>query len=311
MLTAYCMSFGTMTVIPQHWREQFSELRDLGFDAVALSFSEGEMRYGRRAFEMQVESAHECGLKAFVIPSRIGGRFAGAPLMHCMWLTMNPESQMPGNPHLACIDSEPFVEWIRDFMRTVISDYPVDGIIWDEIKNSGMISDHPATLKKYGRIPTTEEAMDNFVDFLGNLTGLCMEIRPELVVTMFNSATAPEYFTSRAARIPHFQYCGYDGNFALWNYFHEPPAQHKYLLGDAWERTVRECAGGGKKTFALVENFCIPQTEHANYQRNLDDYLSKIHPDHLAVYLYGINNECPEEIHAMTMDALRKHRFAR
>jgi hypothetical protein len=307
MLTAYCMSYEYFTVIPKQWHESFSEMRDMGFDAVALTFSESEMRYSRRAFEAEVAMAHKLGLKVFVIPSRLGGRFAGAPLMHCLWLSMHPECQVPGHPELACIEAEPFVEWMHEFMGTLIGDYELDGIVWDEIKRSGLVSTHPATLKKFGHAPSTEEAQDSFVEFLDDLTTHCMKIRPELTVTMFNSATAPEYFTAKAARIPHFHYCGYDGNFCEFSFYKEKPHQDKYLLGDAWARTVRECAAGGKKTFALVENFCVPKSEHDIYRKNLDSYLSAIRLDHLAIYYYGLNNECPEEVHQMTKELLKKY----
>jgi hypothetical protein len=309
MLTAYCLSYGHYTPIPKHYHESFSEIRDMGFDAVALSFSENEMRYSRRAFEMQIAIAHKLGLKVFVIPSRLGGRFAGAPLMSCMWLDLHPECQVPGHPDLACIEAEPFVEWIREFMGTLIGDYELDGIVWDEIKRSGLVSTHPATLKKFGHVPSTEEAQDGFVEFLDDLTGHCMKIRPELTVTMFNSATAPEYFTAKAARIPHFNYCGYDGNCCELSFYKEPPKQHKYLLADAWARTVRECADGGKKTFALIENMLMPESEHETYRRNLDAYLGAIRPDHLAVYYYAHNNQCPEIVHQITKDLLKKHHW--
>ena len=80
MLTAYCLSYGNWTVIPRQWRESFTDMKKCGFDAVALSFSESEMRYSRRAFEMQVKMAHDCGLKVHVIPSRLGGRGCGSAL---------------------------------------------------------------------------------------------------------------------------------------------------------------------------------------------------------------------------------------
>jgi hypothetical protein len=35
--------------------------------------------------------------------------------------------------------------------------------------------------------------------------------------------------------------------------------------------------------------------------------LSSIRPDHLAVYYYGLNNECPEEVHQMTKELLKKY----
>ena len=95
LITAFCLSYGHWTVIPHQLKASFKEMRDCGFNAVALSFSESEMRYSRRAFEIQVDLAHRCGLKVLVIPSRIGNRFAGAPLMPSLWLSQHPEAQLP------------------------------------------------------------------------------------------------------------------------------------------------------------------------------------------------------------------------
>lgn len=307
MLTAYCLSYGHFTVIPKQWHESFSEMRDMGFDAVALSFSESEMRYSRRTFELQLKAAHQCGLKVFVVPSRLGGRFAGAPLMPSIWLTMHPEFQVPGHPDLACVEAEAFREWIKGFMSELMNDYELDGLIWDEPKRSGLISGHPATIQKFGHMPTTEEAQDSFADFLRDLTECCLEINPRLIVTMFNSATAPEYFTAKASRIPCLEYCGYDGNCCEQSFFKDPPAQHKYLLYDKWERTLRECSAAGKKTFALVENMLIPESEHEVFRENLDKYLRNIRPDHLALYYYAHNNECPEGVHLITKGLLKKY----
>ena len=131
LLTAYCLSYGNWTVIPRQWAKSFGEMSDLGFDAVALSFSESEMRYARRTFEMQIAAAHQAGIKVFVIPSRIGGRLAGAPLMGSLWLHENPSACLPENPGIACIESPEFREWSLEFIRTLIRDYEVDGIIWD------------------------------------------------------------------------------------------------------------------------------------------------------------------------------------
>ena len=81
MITAYYLCHGYWTVIPSQLDENFRDMADSGFTSVAFSFSESEMCYSRRAFEIQVNMAKKRGLKCLVIPSRIGGRFAGAPLM--------------------------------------------------------------------------------------------------------------------------------------------------------------------------------------------------------------------------------------
>ena len=150
LLTAYCLSYGNWTVIPRQWAKSFGEMSDLGFDAVALSFSESEMRYARRTFEMQIAAAHQAGIKVFVIPSRIGGRLAGAPLMGSLWLHENPSACLPENPGIACIESPEFREWSLEFIRTLIRDYEVDGIIWDEPKAADFVTRHPAAVAALG-----------------------------------------------------------------------------------------------------------------------------------------------------------------
>ena len=81
MISCYCLDYNTWVFIPRHVKEDFAEMREMGIDTVCLSFSENDMAYARRTFEQLVNLAHEVGLKVFVIPSRIAGRFAGAPLM--------------------------------------------------------------------------------------------------------------------------------------------------------------------------------------------------------------------------------------
>lgn len=309
MLTAYCLAYGNWTVIPSQWAESFSEIRDSGFDAVALSFSGSEMRYSRRAFEQQVKALHERGLKAFVIPSRIGGRFAGAPLMPCLWLAEHPEFSLPGRPMLACIESEPFREWCRSFVGTILRDYDIDGLFWDEPKYPGLVSLHPDTLAAYGPEPREKDMHDGFADFLEELSSFCKSIRPELFITMFNTRQTSGYFTRKAAKITSIDCCGYDGNCSKTSYFREKPLQHKYLLLDVWERTHEECRAAGKKSFGLIENMLIPESEHEAYREGLEQYLSLAAPDHLAVYYYGHNNENPEAVHRMTMKLLSGRRL--
>ena len=44
MVSAYCLDYHNWVCIPRHIREDFAEMKDMGFDAVDLSFSESEER---------------------------------------------------------------------------------------------------------------------------------------------------------------------------------------------------------------------------------------------------------------------------
>ena len=311
IVTAYFLCHGLWTVIPRQLQENFADMADCGFNAVAISFSESEMTYARRAFELQVRLAHAAGLRVFVVPSRIGGRLAGAPLMPSPWLCTHPEAQA-GNPWLplACVEHEPFRQWARDFMTTLVTDYPIDGIVWDEPKATDYVTRHPDAAAKYGPDPTREQMMDGFVDWLTDLTGHCLRLRPSLVVTLFLQHTDPDYFTRRAAAIPGIACFGYDGNLARQSTFHEAPAWHKYRIETTWPRTQAEAAAAGKKTFSLVENMLMPAEAIPEYEANLESYLAGPLPDHLGLYYYAHNNEDPDRTHAVTRRLMRRRLVA-
>lgn len=307
ILTAYCLSYGNWTVIPKQWQESFMDMRDKGFDAVALSFSESEMRYSRRTLELQIKYAHAQGLKVYLIPSRIGGRFAGAPLMPCLWLVGHPEYQLPECQGVACLESPGFRQWALEFVSILVREYDIDGIIWDEPKCVATSTCHPDTISRFGGVPTAEQAQDGFIDFLAELT-VAVRIRPNLDITLFNMPNTPAYFTARAAKISGIDYCGFDGVFSRQSCFHEEPRQNKNSLISSWQRTVSECSAAEKKTFALIENILIPGSEHDKLQEELELFLNYADPDHLACYYYGHNNECPDEVQRITMNAVCRHR---
>ncbi len=307
MITAYCLSYGNWTVIPKQWEESFSDMLECGFDAVALSFSESELVYARRAFEMQVNLAQKIGLEVYVVPSRFGGRFAGAPMMPSPWLTKNPDCQLPGVPRLACVESQKFREWAQSFIERIVIDYDIDGLIWDEAKLPHYISKHPDTIKRFGPEPTPEQMQDSFIEFVDELLKAAKSIRPDLVMTMFNMPGTPEYFTSNVIKLPDIDYAGYDGTFSHQSYFHEQAEILKPCLNDIWNRTEFECKAAGKKSFALVENMLMPEGVTEDYEERLDKYLSTTRPDHISFYYYGHNNECPEEVHQATVRQMKKH----
>lgn len=304
LITAYCLSYGHWTVIPHQLKASFEEMRNCGFNAVALSFSESEMRYSRRAFEIQVDLAHRCGLKVFVIPSRIGNRFAGAPLMPSLWLSQHPEAQLPDQDGfsgpIACTQNPLFRDWIKEFMGTLIGDFPLDGIIWDEPK-------HPVIDPKTSQRQAAEQLEDSLVEFLEDITAHCLALNPSLLITLFNEAYSSEHFTGKSTAIPGIHYVGYDGNLARQSFFHEEPQWMKYRVESVWQRTVNECRNANKKTFALVENMLMPKEAMAEYEENFEAYLQNYRPDHLAIYFYAHNNEDPEGVHAITRRLMRQY----
>jgi hypothetical protein len=309
MVSAYFLCHGHWTVIPHQLKDSFLDMRDCGFNTVAMSFSESEMRYSRRAVELQIRLARAAGLRVLLIPSRLGGRFAGAPWAPSFWLAQNPNSLVPDNPGwpVACLEDSAFRDWIHDFVGTIVRDYEIDGIVWDEPKSIDLVSKHPATLMKFGGIPTVEQAQDGFVEFLAELTSHCLSTRPGLQITLFCQKTDPERFTSLAASIPGITFHGYDGNLARQSYFHEEPQWLKYRIESVWDRTQAECEAARVGTFALIENMLMPSAAIPEYEENLERVLQTIRPAHLSLYYYAHNNEDPHRVHEITRRAMQRH----
>ena len=309
MISAYCLDYNNWTCIPRHVKEDFKEMADMGFDAVDLSFSESEMMYARRTFEILVDMAHKEGLKVNVIPSRIAGRFAGAPLMPSLWLCKHPDLWISKDYYfpVGCLESLEVREWIKAYMKTLITDYDLDGIIWDEPKAPTMISHHPDTIKRFGENPTKEDMAVGFCEFFNEITDYCHTLKPELVQTLFCIKTEETFFTEAISKTKNITYFGYDGNLGKQRRFREEIKESKYRIESAWERTVKECTEAGKKTFALVESMHMPREEHENFEKNLNAYLEHYHPDHLAFYYYAHNADDPEGLNEIFKRSMKKY----
>ena len=304
-LSAYTLSYSNWTVIPSHWDKLFGEMRDNGFDAVDLSFSESEEMYAMRTIEQQISAAHKHGLKVLLIPSRFAGRFAGAPFMAGELTVSHPEWNVPGQS-CSCVDVPEVVEATKNFFKMIVTTFDCDGVIFDEPKCAETPSSHPATIAKYGRPGTAEDAGNSMLEYIGALVKTVKDCRPELSVTIFNMPQFSRGFTAGCAALPGVDYAGFDGTLCRHSYFHGDTFRSKPPVKELWKRARQETAGKCG-TFVLIENMLIPSSENAAYEKELNETLPVIAPDHLACYYYGHNNEDAELIQKITMDALKKH----
>jgi hypothetical protein len=311
-VTAYAIGFQTWSVVPRHIDECFADMRDCGFNTVALSFSESELRYGCRNFVMQVEMAHKRGLQVDVVPSRMGGRFAGAPLMPSLFLMAHGECVEPGYVSnlgpIACLHSLAYRNWMKKMIDLMVGRFGVDGIIWDEPKGTHHASTHPDTIATLGRPGTVEDTAESFRQFVSELNRQARSHKADLHITLFAQDGDPKHFTQVISRAEGLDYYGYDGNLAPQAKGLGQPAWSKYRVDDPGvrRRFEAEASSAGLKTFALVENMMMPASSHPIYEQNLEAYLSGPLPDHLSLYYYGHENEDPEGLHAITKRLMRR-----
>ena len=305
-LSAYTLSYGNWTVIPSHWDRMFGEMREIGFDAIDLSFSESEEMYAMRTIEQQIAMAHKHGLKVLIVPSRYAGRFAGAPFMPG-WLNIaHPEWNIPGNNNCACVDVPEVVEATKGFFRKIVTTFDCDGIIIDEPKSPDQPSSHPATIARYGRSGTAADAINSTLEYIQSLIDEVKSLRPELSITIFNMPQITPEFTAKAAGLRGVDYAGFDGTLCSHSYFHGDLFRSKPSILELWPRTQSEAAGKCG-TFTLIENMLIPSEQNSTYERELNETLPQISPDHLTCYWYAHNNEDAEYIQKITNEALKKY----
>lgn len=106
-------------------------------------------------------------------------------------------------------------------MKTLITDYAIDGIIWDEPKASTLISHHPDTIKRFGSSPTAQDMAHGYCEFFSELTEYCHHLRSDLTQTLFCIKHEEAYFTAEIAQTKYLDYFGYDGNLCKQRYFKE------------------------------------------------------------------------------------------
>lgn len=305
LLSAYTLSYSNWTIIPSHWNNLFAKMKDNGFDAIDLSFSESEEMYAMRTIEQQIAMAHKHNLKVFIIPSRFASRFAGAPFMPG-WLTVNhPEWNVPGHS-VSCVDVPEVIELSVNFFKKIVTTFDCDGIIIDEPKAVELPSSHPATIAKYGRPGTIEDAKNSMFEYIKTIITTLKSCQPNLSITMFNMPSVSPDFTARCSQIDGVDFAGFDGTLCSHSYFHDSTFRSKPPVKELYQRAKQE-NNNKCGTFVLIENMLIPSSENATYERELNETLCEIKPDHLACYYYGHNNEDAEYIQKITMDALKKH----
>ena len=139
--------------------------------------------------------------------------------MGSLWLMSNPRAQLPENPFLACVESKDFQEWIKQFITTLVEDYEIDGLIWDEPKAPDFVTIHPETIVKYGDCATSEMMMSGFACLIDELSLIAKKIRPELAISLFNMPKTDPRFSYMTSALENIDYAGFDGNFSRQSFF--------------------------------------------------------------------------------------------
>jgi hypothetical protein len=281
-------------------------MKAIGTDAVAIGIHEFQLNYGR-AMQLDIlfEEARRAGVGVFAIPSRWGGLVAGWPPAAGQFAATHPEAwalNANGNPHFAVfcggnvcsIFNPELLTFFQETLSNMLSQWPLDGIVWDELKTLD-IEDYSAhAVRVLGRPAKVADQFQATIKFFSQANQFARGKKPELVISNFIYAHLPDAAMQSCASIQGLDYFGIDGR--CWP--GSQPAE-KVLFGNM-DRARKVCAARGLGSLALVETQFMGAADARRTLEHLPAFLEQ--PlDHLLYYYHGTSRNDED----VCMDGMR------
>lgn len=284
LLNCYYYAPHNHTLLTKHLRADFQHMREIGVDVISLCVQEEQLHnWHWRRLRNVVEIAHEMGLQVHAVPNRWCGLVAGWLDGFSAWTVEHPETADASTTRVGVSDPlHPAVRGhFKDMLRSLLRDYPFDGIVWDEPRSSN---------------PT-------LVPFLDQMTAFAKELRPDLTVSLFADSsrleTAPHYPQTK-----HIDYLGSDGHVrAVTHQMH----RMKNTIFEAHAIFHPLLTAANKKTIFLLE-------AQRHRDEDLEAYLAVLEQacalpmDHMMFY-YSAHEMSPdreERFNSATWEAVRR-----
>jgi hypothetical protein len=281
-----------LCVVRRHIREDLRWMAEIGTDSVAVGIHEFQLDYGNQhQLDILFDEARRAGLDVHAIPSRWGGLVAGWPPAAGMFAATHPDSWMKradGSPIFEvfcggaiCSIYDPETQaFFLDTIGRLLKQWPVRGIIWDEIKILHVEDYSRHAIRALGEPARGAAQIRNTVDFFSRANRHALSIRPELVLSCFLYAYLPTGIMNACATMAGLDYFGIDGR--CWP---DRRKDAKVLFGNI-KRVEAACRKTGTGKLALVETQNLVPGEADRCVRHLPAFL-RHRVDHLLYYYHG------------------------
>lgn len=320
MLNAYYFRHHMYSLVPRHVREDMEWMADVGTDAVSIAVLEQDLFASQYNINIICREAERVGMAVYAVPSRWGGLIAGAPKVPSRFTVECPEAAAldeNGQPYfmisgiVASVHHPGTLEFFRKSLETLLTEYPIRGIIWDEIKNTGLCDYSQAARNALGdKVSDLETNIDATVVFFGKLNRYIKEINSQVSTSLFLYAHCQGYGVPAFAQTEALDYYGCDGR--PWSVEDGGSAEdrdaQKCLLTHA-PRFFKEAEKHGKSGLILIENHNMQCQDFDLLDKRLDDTLN-LNAAHVLYYYYPRNVDDPDR----QMEIMAKHlkpRFSR
>jgi hypothetical protein len=291
------------TMVPRYVRDDMRWLADIGTTAISVGLLEQDLYASVRNIEAICAEADRAGLAVHVVPSRWAGLVAGSLKVPSQFTVTHPETWVlddlgqprftPVSGPISSIHHPETFEFMARGVTAVLEQFPVAGIIWDEVK----VFDQPDGRCVTGGFddPDVLDAHNRDVaEFFSRLNARVRSVRPEIILSLFIYADADDRVLQAAAGIEGLDYFGCDGKAARPD---DPGRQEhpgKTLLGPG-ERFLPIARERGVGTLMLIENHNTDTEGMATLDRRLPETLG-LDVDHWIYYYYGRNCDDPDGV---------------
>ena len=303
VLAAYYFLAGMYTLVPSSIRKELDEMASWGTNIVCLGVTSLAMDRAPRNVHFIVEECHKRDMKCYIVPSRIAGITAGAPISPSSFSQLNPDTWIKDKNGVTpkrkvgpiCSFYHPkVVDFFHQVCNQMLDLWDLDGFIWDEPKTTYWQDFSPLALKNNPE-GDFQTYMKDHTNFFSQINKGIKEKKKDCTIVYFDEAVRPDVVVEESAKMQYIDYFGPDG---------KPWPREASPLGIDTERSKKVVPKYGERFFVearknKLKTMCLPENHNMSKQDNdlMEQYLPSILEmdiDMWVYYYYGRNQEEPE-----------------
>jgi len=315
-ITAYYFRAHSYTIVPRHVSEDMAWMADHGTDAVALGILEQDLFAAVENFQLISEEANRAGMKVYAVPSRWGALVAGCPKVPSIFCAKHPEAAAcgpDGSPRIdwlgvkASVHHPATFEFFCESLRKMFELFPVEGVVWDEVKNL-----HDRDYSDAARAALSGKDLDDVsvhtdaaARFFDRVGAEALSMKPDVRLCMFLFAHMKGFPVERCARIEHLHDFGCDGRpfrGTDGGSNDSGATVSKKNLCDTGPYFVAQARANGKRPLFLVENHAMAEKDVPLMDARFPEVLS-LGAEHVLYYYYPRSLRDPDR----NMGVVGKH----
>lgn len=302
LLNAYYFRAHMYTMVPSQVAEDMQRMADIGTDAVTVAILEQDLFAAVENVEIIANEADKKGIKLFVVPSRWGGMFAGAPKVPSLFSVQNPHTWIllkDGKPRYnnvsGVISSVHYPETFDFFCESItkmMALWPIKGIVWDEPK-SYLMDYSPKAIENLGADASLSSHVRAVSDFHGRINAFIKEGWSDVTTNLFSYADLDDELIDIIAQTKKLDYFGCDGRPWYPNDGGVDESVGKTLLKNG-ERFLSAARKHKVNSLWLIENHNMKAKDMELAKNRLPEVISK-DVDQLIYYYYPRNLSNPAD----------------